>query len=395
MKQFKLLLVSATLAMSSVVSAASINMGIILGFTGPIESLTPDMAKGAEIAWEEASASGALMGGMNIKVFRADSTCTDAGVATSGAERLVTSNKVLAIMGADCSGVTGAVVNNVAVPNGVVMVSPSATSPALSDIKDKGYFFRTAPSDARQGEVMAEIIVNKGVKEIAVTYTNNDYGKGLQESFASAFKKLGGEIVATVPHEDGKADYSAEVATLSASGAKWLAVFGYLDKGGKGIIQASLDLDAFSHFALGDGMIGDSLTDNFGNDINGTIGTVPGSESDSVQTFKDMAAKAGVKGNGPYQAESYDAAALIALSLQASGKLNRQGIRDNMNRVANAPGIKIYPGELAMALKILARGGEVNYEGATGVKFNDVGGVFGSYKELVVKSGKFETVKVW
>ena len=52
-------------------------------------------------------------------------------------------------MGADCSGVTGAIASNVAVPNGVVMISPSATSPGLTTLDDKGYFFRTAPSDAR------------------------------------------------------------------------------------------------------------------------------------------------------------------------------------------------------------------------------------------------------
>ena len=59
-------------------------------------------------------------------------------------------------MGADCSGVTGAIANNVAIPNGVTMISPSATSPALTDIDDNGYFFRTAPSDARGGEILAQ-----------------------------------------------------------------------------------------------------------------------------------------------------------------------------------------------------------------------------------------------
>ena len=59
-------------------------------------------------------------------------------------------------MGADCSGVTGAIASNVAVPNGVVMISPSATSPGLTTLDDKGLFFRTAPSDARGGQILAE-----------------------------------------------------------------------------------------------------------------------------------------------------------------------------------------------------------------------------------------------
>ena len=119
----------------------SIKMGVILGFTGPIESLTPPMAKSAELAWKEVSKSKALLGGKRIVPVRVDSTCVDAAVATVNAEKLVTADKVVAIYGADCSGVTLAVANNVAVPNGVVMISPSATSPGLSDINDKGYFF--------------------------------------------------------------------------------------------------------------------------------------------------------------------------------------------------------------------------------------------------------------
>ena len=60
-------------------------------------------------------------------------------------------------MGADCSGVTGAVASNVAVPNGITIISPSATSPGLTTLKDKGLFFRTAPSDARGGQILADI----------------------------------------------------------------------------------------------------------------------------------------------------------------------------------------------------------------------------------------------
>ena len=81
-------------------------------------------------------------------------------------------------MGADCSGVTGAILANVAMANGMVMISPSATSPGLSTVEDNGLFFRTAPSDARQGEIMSNVLMDKGITSVAVSYTNNDYGKG-------------------------------------------------------------------------------------------------------------------------------------------------------------------------------------------------------------------------
>ena len=128
-------------------SFAEIKMGIILGFTGPIESLTPAMRDSAKMAFQEASDSGSLLGGETITVVEGDSTCVDSAAAQAAAEKLV-SEGVAAIMGADCSGVTGAIATNVAVPNGVVMISPSATSPGLTDLADNGFFFRTAPSDA-------------------------------------------------------------------------------------------------------------------------------------------------------------------------------------------------------------------------------------------------------
>ena len=375
------------------VALADIKMGIILGFTGPIESLTPDMAGSAEVAFKEASDSGNLLGGEKIVVVRADSTCIDAGAATAAAERLVTSEKVVAIMGADCSGVTTAIANNVAVPNGVPMISPSATSPALTTIKDNGYFFRTAPSDARQGQVLAKIVMDRGISEIAVTHTNNDYGKGLTDSFSSAYTALGGKISATVPHEDGKADYSAEVASLDASGAEVLAVFGYVDQGGRYMIQTSLDSGAFDKFILADGMYGDSLLENIDGDLTGTFGTVPGTASNGADIFKKIAADAGLNAGGPYTGESYDAAALLVLAMQRARSTNGESIADNLLAVANAPGAKILPGELAKGLSILNSGGPIDYVGATNVELDGVGETFGSYREFEIDNKAFKTIR--
>ena len=371
---------------------ADIKMGIILGFTGPIESLTPAMAAAAELAFKEASDSGSLLGGKSISVERADSTWGDSAAATSAAEGLV-SGGVVAIMGADCSGVTGAIATNVAVPNGVVMISPSATSPGLTDLKDNGYFFRTAPSDARGGQILADITKDRKIKSVAITYTNNDYGKGLADVYAAAVKNHGIKVTTVAAHEDGKADYAAEVATLASAGGDAVAVIGYLDQGGKGIIQGSLDSGAFDTFILSDGMIGDSLTDAFGKSLNKSFGSLPGSTGKGAGVFTKVAKAAGIDSSGPYTGESYDAAALITLAMQAGGKADRSTIQQNVMSVANAPGKKIYPGELKKALDLLAKGKAINYEGATGVEFTDVGEAFGSFLEKEIKGGKFKTKK--
>ena len=370
----------------------AIKMGVILGFTGPIESLTPAMAASAELAFKEASDSGALLGGKTISVERADSTCVDSAAATSAAEGLI-SGGVVAIMGADCSGVTGAIASNVAVPKGVVMISPSATSPGLSTLDDNGYFFRTAPSDARGGQILADITKDRGVKSVAITYTNNDYGKGLADVYEAAVKAHGIKVTTVAAHEDGKADYAAEVATLASAGGDAIAVIGYLDQGGKGIIQGSLDSGAFDTFILSDGMIGDSLTDSFGKALNKSFGSIPGSTGKGAGVFSKVAKAAGIDSSGPYTGESYDAAALIILAMQAGGKADRAAVQKNVMSVANAPGTKIYPGQLKKALDLLAKGKAVNYEGATGVAFTEVGEAFGSFLEKEIKGGKFKTKK--
>ena len=381
------------LAASTGLQAQEAKVGIILGFTGPLESITPGMAASAELAFKEVSDSGLLLNGTKLVPMRADSTCIDSAAAQAAAERLVSAEKVAAIMGADCSGVTIAVANNVAVPNGVVIISPSATSPALTDIKDNGYFFRTSPSDARQGQVLSDILIGKDVKSVAVTYTNNDYGKGFSDAFTAAYTAGGGKVTINAPHEDGKGDYSAEVGALASAGGDLLVVLGYVDQGGVGIIRAAVESGAFDRFALGDGMYGQSLIDAIGDELNGTIGVIPGAEGEGMEAFKKIATAAGLDPSSSYTGESYDAAALISLAMQKAGSTDRTAIRDAVLDIANAPGEKILAGDLAKGLKILKDGGDIDYVGATNVELIGPGEAAGSYREYEVKDGKYETIK--
>ena len=389
----RLLIAAAGLTLlASTAQAEDIKVGVMVGFTGPIESLAPDIAAGAELAISEVNDSKALLGGSSVMPVRGDTTCTDAAAATAAMERLVSSDRVSAIVGGDCSGVTTAMLQNVAKATGTVMISPSATSPALSTIEDDGLFFRTAPSDARQGQVLTEVIMERGFKTIAITYTNNDYGKGLADSIKTNFEAAGGSVTISAAHEDGKGDYSAEVAALAAAGGDVLVVAGYLDQGGKGIIQASLDTGAFGTFVLPDGMIGDTITDAFGADLNGSFGTHPGTDSDGAATFGELAAKAGFKA-GPFTGEAYDAAALILLAMQAAGSSDSAMLKERVMDVANAPGEQIFPGELAKALTIIAEGGDVDYVGASAVELIGPGESAGNYREVVVENGAFATAR--
>ncbi len=396
----KLLLATvASAALAGAASAEEVKLGIFIGFTGPIESLTGHMSAAADLAMKEASDSGKFMNGSTVVGVRADSTCAvDTAAGTAAAERLITAEGIKGMIGGDCSGITGAVLQNVARPNGMVMISPSATSPALTTAEDDGLFFRTAPSDAREGEVMADILVEKGVKSIALTYTNNDYGKGLAEAIATAFTAKGGTITINASHEDGKADYSAEVAALASAGGDLLVVAGYLDQGGKGIIQAALDSGAFSQFGLPGGMVGDSLPAAIGAPLDGSYGQVAQSDSAGATVLTEMgkAAATPFDATSPYTMESYDAAALIILAMQAAGSTDPKVYKDKVLEIANGPadgsGVKILPGEIGKALELIAAGTAIDYDGASGVMLIGPGESAGRYRQFEVKGGKYETV---
>ncbi|MFC3087231.1 ABC transporter substrate-binding protein [Tabrizicola soli] len=393
----KLLLATvATAALTGAGLAEEVKIGVLTGFTGGIESLAPTIAAGSELALKELSDSGKFMGGSTLVPVRGDDTCGDSAAGTAAAERLVTSDQVKGIVGGSCSGVTGAVLQNVARPNGVVMISPSATSPALTTAEDDGLFFRTAPSDAREGEVMAELLLEKGMKSIALTYTNNDYGKGLAESIANAFTAKGGTVTINAAHEDGKADYSAEVAALASAGGDMLVVAGYLDQGGKGIIQAALDTGAFSTFGLPGGMIGDSLPQAIGAGLDGSWGQIAGSDSQGAAMFEEQMKANGFDGTSAYSPEAYDAAALIGLAMAAANSTDPKVYKDKVMEIANGPadgsGEKIYPGELGKALDLIAAGTPIDFEGATAVTLIGPGESAGRYRVIEVKGGKNETV---
>lgn len=388
MKKLLLATTAAALVTGTASAEDDVKVGVLLGFTGPLETIMPHMADAAELALKQVSETGKFLGGKNIVSVRGDSTCVDASAATAAAERLVTSDGVVAIMGADCSGVTGAVLSNVAVPNGVTMISPSATSPGLTAAEDNGLFFRTAPSDARQGELLAEVLEEKGVKSVAVTYNNSDYGKGLADAFAANFD---GEVTLAAPHEDGKADYSAEIAALASAGGEMLVLLGYIDQGGKNLIQASVDTGAFDSFLFADGMYGDSLI-GMADMVEGSIGIVPWSEGEGTEKFNMLGEEAGVNVGSTFTRESYDAAALIALAMAKGGDASKDAIAANVLDVANAPGEPILPGEFDKALDILAEGGDIDYVGATNVELIGPGEASGTFRYYSITDGAYETI---
>lgn len=368
-----------------------VKLGVLLGFSGPIESLTPPMAESAELALKEASESGVFLNGARIEAIRADSTCIDASAAIAAATQLIEKAGVSGIVGADCSGVSSAVLQNVINPAESVMISPSASSPALSKPNERDRFFRTTPPDDRQGEVLARTTWDRKIRSVAVTYTNNDYGEGLADSFAKAFEELGGDVTVIIPHEDGKSDYSAEIGSLAASGGEALVVAGYADGGGAGLVDVAFSTGAFDTFILPDGMYTANWVSQNLSKLEQSFGLHPYEFPEGRERFEKL--NVDFDTTSPFAAEAYDAAALIVLAMQAAGSVDPEHYKEKVLAVANAPGEKIFPGELENGLRILAQGGEIDYVGASGVELTAVGDAAGNYREYEITSDGERTAR--
>ncbi|UQI40825.1 ABC transporter substrate-binding protein [Vreelandella venusta] len=371
---------------------AEVKVGFLGGFTGGIESLTPPIFAGAQLAVAQINEQGGILGGQTLEMPSGDTTCSDASAASNAADRMVNSEQVTAIVGALCTGATVAAANNAAVPGGVLMVSPASTAPAVSGLDDNDLVFRTVPSDAFQGEMLAKLLLDKGIDFVAVTYVNNDYGRGLSDAFSGAFEAGGGEIAENLAHEDNRADYRSELGSLSSSGADTLVVLAYADTSGQTVLRQAYESGMFTQYVGADGMVGDSLIEAIGADVlDGMIATRPGSpDLPGTEIFNEAATAADIDPSAVFAAQAYDAAFLVALAIEQNGSAEREGLSEALRSVSSAPGEVILPGEWEKALELIAAGTEINYEGASGShEFDENGDVPGVVVEMVVEDGSF------
>jgi len=375
--------------------AADVKVGILGDITGPIESLAPPIVAGAQLAFDEVNAQGGILGGGKIVVVTGDSAC-DPSVAGPAADKLVNTDKVTAIVGAFCTGATIGAATAAGIPGGVVQISPSASAPALTTLDDKDLVFRTTPSDAFQGVKLADLLIQKGIKDVALTYVNNDYGKGLADVFKAQYAKDGGTVSADVAHEDGKADYRAELGTLAGSGSQNLVIIAYASGSAHTILQQAVEAGDFQTFIGVDGVIGDELLKGIDPAaVNGKLfATRAGAYTgEAADIYKKLATDAGLKADATYAPQAYDAAFLLALAIEKNGTADRAGLSKALRDVATAPGEKILPGEWSKAVELIKAGKDIDYDGAGGpAEFDAAGDVDGIIVEVDVKDGAFVEV---
>jgi branched-chain amino acid transport system substrate-binding protein len=270
-----------------------------------------------------------------------------------------------------------------------VFISPASSAPALTTLEDNDLVYRTTPSDALQGVKLAELLIAKGVTDIAITYVNNDYGKGFADALSAAYTAGGGTVAANVAHEEGKADYRAELGNLTAS--QNLVILAYANASGNTILRQAVESGNFTTYVGGDGMVGDDLLSGIdAAAVEGLIATRAGAPSGEAVDIYNAFTSDGFVANATYAPQAYDAAFLMALAIQKAGSTDRAGIAAALREVASAPGEKILPGEWSKAVELLAAGTDIDYEGAGGaLDFDAAGDVDGIIVELAVEGGAF------
>ncbi len=373
--------------MGSGTAAADVKIGFLAGFTGPLKSLAPGMYKGAKLAVKHVNSQGGILDDQKIIMPNGDSTCSDVTAAADAATQLVDIENVTAIVGPLCSGAALAVYKNVTIPAGITVVSPSATSPAITSLDDGDLVFRTSPSDVYQGSIMARLLLSKGIENIVITYVNNDWGKGISGELSSAFEAAGGKVAGNLAHEEGQKDYGDVIRSLASSGADTLVVLAYANGSGQTVLRQAVASGAFDLFVGGDGMASNSLIAAIGSDkLRGMIVTKPGApDTTGARVFNKYAWGANLNPAGAFVGQSYDASFLLALAIEKSGKADRAGISQALRAVASAPGEVILPGEWEKAKALIKAGKEINYEGATGSHdFDEAGDVSGVIIEMGV-----------
>ncbi len=381
--------------MLGVVSAQepTLPVGTILPVTGSLASFGPSMRKSLDLAAEEINTIG-LLGG-SLALLHRDSQ-TDPAAAASAADELVSGLGVPVILGAAGNAPSQAVAT-VTMPNEVVQISPSSTSPFFSTMEpeEPGWFWRTSPSDGLQGVVAGRYAYNdKGWRNVAILTRNDAYGAGLAQAFNDTFVGLGGTITARVDFDPSALSFVTELTTVFNSNpeAIWWVAF---PAEGEIILNDWWANPAWRGGAWlwSEGIRSQSFVDDLisqGIGVEGMEGTAPIGNGLNFETFRT--AYLAKYGSEPqtFADHAYDAlyvAALAAAARETGGSLS---IRDSLIAVSNPPGEIVGPGpqEFARAVGILEAGGNIDYEGASGhVNFDLVGDVGSDYEIWNISAG--------
>jgi len=308
-----------------------LTVGYILPETGQLAFLGPPMISGVELALSEVNDAGGVLGS-EVTLLSGDEA-GDTGIAAEEASRLLAAG-VDAIVGAAATGMTLAIIDQVT-GSEVVQCSPSNTGPALTTYPDGGYYFRTAPSDALQGPVLANQVVSDGYASVAIAARADDYGQGLLDATQAALEAQGAIVEFADTYDPEAGTFDSVVEAMVTSGADAYVVISFAEGGAivQGLLGAGIEPSAMYG---ADGIAGAAFAEEVDpsdpNVLDGMTFTAPSSQSSSDFDTK-LTAFAPDLVDRLFAPQSYDCANLIALSAAVAESTDSADIRDLMIEV--------------------------------------------------------------
>ncbi|WP_254535201.1 ABC transporter substrate-binding protein [Halomarina litorea] len=368
-----------------------IKVGTLLPLTGDLGELGVPIKDGAILPVSQ------LKGETDFTIEnQVEDTQTDPNAAQSAAQSLVNAGYP-AVTGAASSGVSTQVYEQVFIPNGIAACSPASTSPAITDLQDNDLIFRTPPTDALQGQVLAQVAMDKGVDSAATMFVANDYGQLLSESFASAFEEKGGTVTNTVSFQKEQSSYTSRLEQTLSGDPGLVVVIGYPASG------VQIFRDFYANFnqpdlpiLVTDGMRAPDLPSNVDNAMSNVQGTAPLASGPGTEFFNQQYQQAYGTEPGVFTAQAYDATACLILANAAAGENSGAAIAEQMRTIANPEGTEYTPENLADAVAAAAAGEDINYQGASSaVSFDEAGDLEAATYELFgfTEGGGIETIE--
>src|SRR6201991_2075275 len=294
---------AAALAFSGAASA-QIKMGVAGPITGPNAAFGAQLTQGVQQAAEDINKAGGILG-QKIEVEIGDDV-SDPKQGVSVANKFV-GDGVKFVVGHFNSGVTMPA-SDVYAENGVLLITPSATNPKITDRK-LWDAFRTCGRDDQQGMVWAELARDKlKGKKIAVIHDKTTYGKGLADAALENMHKFGVKEALYEGVNTGEKDYSAIVSKIKASGADYLMWGGLHTEGGL-ILRQMRDQGLKTVMISGDGITDDEFAQIGGPGVEGTLMSF-GPEPRNNPNAKDIVAEFKAKGYDPQGYTLYSYAAM-------------------------------------------------------------------------------------
>jgi branched-chain amino acid transport system substrate-binding protein len=337
----------------------TLKIGTLLPQSGNLAFLGPPEEAGVAAAVEDINDAAQ---GVTVEAVYRDSGDTTTDIATVSTTDLL-SQDVAAIVGAASSGVSFTVIDQITAA-GVVQFSPANTSPDFTDYDDNGLYFRTAPSDLVQGEVLGNQIASDGASTLGLIVINDPYGTGLAAATTAAFEAAGGEVVAEELYNTGDSNFDAQVSAITAANPDAVAVITFDES--RVIVPA----------LVGAGQPGDSLYFVDGNLFNyttdfapgliaGSKGTLPGPKLEDDFRERLLAADPALT-EFAYGPESYDAVMLIALAAYAANSSDPADFAPYIRQVSGGTGDGEKVSTFADAAALLAEGQQIDWDGPSG-----------------------------